>query len=112
MLNLRVRPQLPTWPDSTIHSAETLRRALEDNNDVGLVLNPNRALLSVGFDVEVLRDLTSDSARFAEAEADIVILLHRGEDGVVHQKRLNHASAAAMLMIEETRTFRGTRRRL
>lgn len=106
ILNLRVRPQSPAWPALAIHSSEGLRRALEDHVDVVLVLNHNHALLSVGFDVEALNDLAPDTVSFAEAEADIMILLHRGENGAVHQKRLNHASAATILMIDGTRTFR------
>ena len=106
MLNLRVRPQSPTWPQSAVHSAEVLRRALERQNDAGIALNLNHAVLRVGFDVEVLRDLAPDTVSFAEAEADTIIMLHRDENCVVHQKRLNYASAAAILMIDEARTFR------
>jgi hypothetical protein len=106
LLNLRVRPQLPAWPQAAIHSAEALGRALTQDEDVVLVLNLNHALLGVNYDVEVLRDLAPDVASFAAAEADIIVLLHRDENGVVHEKRLNHASAAAILMIDGTGTFR------
>jgi len=109
MLNLRVRPQLPAWPHSAIHSPEELRRALDHDDDVVLVLNLNHALLGVDFDVEVLRDLAPDAKSLAEAEADMIVLLHRDVNGVVDQKRLNHASAAAVLMIDGTRTFRALR---
>ncbi len=106
ILNLCIRPQSPEWPSSAMRSTEAFRRALKDQDDVVLVLNRNSALLNVGFDVEALSDLAPDAASFAEAEADTFIFLHRGEDGVVHRKRLNHASAAAILMIDGTRTFR------
>jgi hypothetical protein len=106
VLNLRVRPRLPAWPDCAIRSVEAFRRVLEDGQDVRLVLNRNHALLTVGFDVETLRELPSDAASLAQTEAETVVLLHRGDDGTVHQKGLNHASAAAILMIDEAPTFR------
>lgn len=105
MLSLRIRPQLPMWPASAIHSVEALRRALEEDGDAGLVLNNNRALLSVGFDVDLLRDVTTDTVPI-EAETEVIVLLYRAEGGVVQQKRLNHASAAAILTIEKARMFR------
>ena len=70
------------------------------------MLNYNHALLSVGYDVESLRDLTPESASVAEVPQHIIILLHRDENGMVHQKRLNQASAAAILMIGGAPTFR------
>jgi hypothetical protein len=106
VLNLRVRPQFPEWPDSALHSAAELRRELRQERDIGLVLNRNHALVSVGYDVEMLRELPLDALLVPEAETDIMILLHRGENGAVHEKRLNPASAAAILMIEEAPTFR------
>lgn len=105
-LNLRVRPQFPEWPDSVIHSAEDLRRALDAKEDIRLVLNRNHALVSVDIDVELLRELDPKEIRISGTETGVMILLHRGENGVVHEERLNSASAAAILMIEEAQTFR------
>jgi hypothetical protein len=105
-LNLRVRPRMPAWPDSAIRSVEVFSRALNDGEDVRLVLNRNHALLTVGFDVEALRELSADAASLAQTETETFVLLHRGDNGTVQQKGLNHASAAAILMIDETRTFR------
>jgi hypothetical protein len=104
VLNLRLRPQLPTWPESTIRSAKAFLESLEDANDVALVLNPNHALL---FDVDALRELPPDAAPPAPLETDMVVLLHRSDTGGVGQMGLNHASAAAVLMIDETRTLHG-----
>jgi hypothetical protein len=106
VLNLRLRPQLPAWPESTIRSTKAFLESLEDAKDVTLVLNRNHALLGVGFDVDALRELPADAAPPAPIETDIVVLLHRGDNGGVGQKALNHASAAAVLMIQERRTFR------
>jgi hypothetical protein len=105
-LNLRVRPQLPEWPDATIHSAGDLRLALDAGKDIYLMLNRNHALVSVDIDVELLRELDTQEIPASGTEAGVMILLHRGDNGIVHEERLNPASAAAVLMIEEARTFR------
>jgi hypothetical protein len=107
VLNLRLRPQLPTWPESTIRSAKAFLESLVDANDLALVLNPNHALLGVGFDVDALRELPPDAAPPAPLETDMVVLLHRSDTGGVGQMGLNHASAAAVLMIDEARTLHG-----
>jgi hypothetical protein len=104
LLNLRVRPQRPA--DSAIHSDDALHQALSQDCDVVPVLNRNHALLAVDYDLETLRDLDLDVTSLAAAEATMIVLLHRDENGVVHEKSLNQASAAAILMIDGTRTFR------
>lgn len=106
MLNLRVRPQLPAWPGSAIHSIEVFHQLLERGEDIGLALNRNHALVSVGGDIEALQDLAPGEGPVAKTDADVIILLHRGDNGVVHRMCLNDASAAAVLMIERTGMFR------
>ena len=105
MLNLRLRPHFPEWPDLAVRSGKSLQQALEAGEDICLVRNQNSALLSVAFDIEALRELPQDVLPVATAGPDNIILLYRGENGVVHEQCLNHSSAAAILMIDGTRTF-------
>lgn len=103
LLKLRVRPVLQNWPDTVVRSTDALRSALERKDDVRLILDRNHALAKVRYDIDSLRE--NEWGPWLEADEDMILLLHRGENAIIHQKHLNYASAAAILMIDGTRSF-------
>ncbi len=104
-LNLRLRPQLENWPSSVNRSPDALQAAFARHDDLRPILDLNHAVVEVGYDIEALREVESEP--WPELSENCLVLLHRGENGAVGELSLNRESAAAVLMIDGTRTFAG-----